>query len=510
MTGPNALGITGNMYEIRSFILLLSMAYSFAQVAFTAPFVLESSADLRNDAVVDWSDFSTTDNTVIPDLHPFAPSDSGAPVKPWANNDSTVTIENSADSELEGVLLSNSGPGQIFFYMDRPVQGMGFWVESPGGGPVTYSLDCFAYGTGTYLTTIEVESPDGSPVFFGFVDSEARFSTVGFRSSTGNHFLISNLHLQLPVPKTVDPTTLPVTSTQTLSVSNTATYLHEGFETRIETPATDNAVDDNANAYDLSDLFPGLRGGDFIHFERLGYSRLSGVSENSLLGLFTQTEEIAAGREFRRVSTPLEAGTDFYTGSISNDAFKTPTNIPQDFRIGTSSFVSVPDRARYLLFSLAQPSPRASPLNVRISHIEHDAFLQWAAGQGMHGSNAHPDTDLDGDGLRLIEEFVFTKDPTVKDGTDEDFAFLPKLNPLAQPGVLSLIFGARVDAPVRYWAEFTSDLTSGPSAWERMPEPIDQPFSNNADATRALLITTDPDSGPVRFGRIVIEYTPRP
>ncbi len=493
---PRLLATTG---------LILSLSCLLLKAG-AAPFVLNSSADLRSDATVSWSDLSSTDGTVIPDLHPFTPSDGGTPVKPWAPNDSTVTISNSGTSELGGVLLANSGSGQIYFYFDRAVQGLGFLVESPNAaGPVTYFMNCFAFGTGTYFTTIAIDSPDGSPVFFGFVDPEARIGTVGFRSSAESDFLISNLHMQLPVPEELDPATLPVSTTVTLPVSNTASYLHEGLNPRAETPATDDATEDNDNAYDLDALFPDLRGGDFIHFERLGYSRLSGVRQNNLLGLFARTEAIAAGSEFRRVETPLEAGTDFYTGSIDSGSFDTPTNLSQDFRIGTSSFVSVPDRARYLLLTLAQPSASASPLQVRISHIEHDVFQQWVASQGMHGANAELDSDLDGDGLSLIEEFVFSKNPSVADGADADFAFRPKLNPLSEPGELSLIFGARADAPLRYWAEFSSDLIQ----WDRLPQPIDQPFFGDNVGTRALFMTSDPVGGPKRFGRIFIEQIPR-
>jgi hypothetical protein len=124
----------------------------------------------------------------------------------------------------------------------------------------------------------------------------------------------------------------------------------------------------------------------------------------------------------------------------------------------------------------------------------------------MHGANAELDSDLDGDGLSLIQEFVFNKDPSVPDGTDASFAFKPKLNPLAEPGSLSLIFGARADAPVRYWAEFSSDLVT----WDRLPEPIDQPFINDNVGTRALFLINDPVGGPKRFGKIVIEPIPRP
>jgi hypothetical protein len=417
-----------------------------------------------------------------------------------------MAIRNSAASELSGVLLANSGPGQIDFYFDRAVQGLGFMIESQHVGPVTYYLNCYAIDGSGYFLTVAVKSADGGPVYFGFVDPDARIGIVSLRSDAGNDFLVGEMTQQLPTTEFVDPAALPVVASESIVVSNTASYLHEGLNVRWETPATDSAAADNANVYDLSVMFPNLSAGDYIHFERLGYSLRANRTQNQLMGLFSTSETIKRGREFQRVDAALDAGTDFYTAQVKGDNFNTPSNISQDFIIGSSSFVSVPDGARYIMLSLQEPSADVSPLGLRMSHIQHDAFAEWIAARGMHGPNADPDADLDGDGLTLLEEFAFNKDPSVSDGEAADFAFQPKLSPLAAPGELSLVFGARMNAPVRYWAEYSSDLVT----WDRLPDPINQPFFLDGAGGSGLFMTSDPDSGPTRFGRIAIEYISRP
>lgn len=467
-----------------------------------APFVIETAAVLRSDAVVDWSDYSTDHAAVIPGLHSFMPSDGGTPVKPWAPGDSDVTIWNTTGAETPGVLLSNSGPGQIYIYFDRGLQGLGFMIESLHNAPTTYAIDCFAFGGG-FFTRIEVDAADGGAAFMGLIDPDARIGVIGVRSSSGNDFLIGDLTLQIPTVETEDPSTLPVEATHTVAISNTATYLHEGVGFASTTSATTEATESNANAYDLLEWFPSLRAGDLIHCERLGYSFLSGIQLNDLVGVFSSTEEIDGGDAFQRVTGAIKAGADVYTAPVrGRSGFETPSNISQDFRISTSSFVSVPDQARYLMLSLAEPSAEVSPVQFRVSHIQKDAFDEWVAAQGMHGPNALPEEDLDGDGLSLIEEFVFGKDPTVADGSDADFAFQPKLNPLAELGQLSLMFGARTDAPIRYWAEYSSDLEN----WDRETTPIATPFRADSTGERALFIASDPEPADRRFGRIVIEY----
>lgn len=71
---------------------------------------------------------------------------------------------------------------------------------------------------------------------------------------------------------------------------------------------------------------------------------------------------------------------------------------------------------------------------------------------------------------------------------------------------LILTFGSRNAGPLRYRPAFSADLT---------PWQIGSPLSisailTNEGATRAGFQTADPLGGNRRFGRILVEYLPRP
>lgn len=406
---------------------------------------------------------------------------------------------------VAGMVLANTGEGGVYLYANRALQGIGVMIGHQAGVSATYQLDYFG-SDGGYLGSVSAPSPGGAgqPVFLGVVDPEARIWTIGLHAAPGNALVLSNPVFQVPAASTDDPTTLPVAGQVTLEVSPTVTYLHEGLNPVGTTAATEDATEDNANAHDLQEHFPAVRAGDFLRFERLGISIQSGQI-NPVLAVFTRTPVIGEGSKFRRLPTALEAGRDHYTGTVSNGPFATATNIPEDFLIGDSTFVSVPADARYLMTSLARPSREAGEIGVRVSHVPRRVFEEWLARQGLHGANAALDHDLDGDGLTLLEEFAFQKDPTVSDARpDLNFAFAPKLGQFGAGGRMSLVFGGRLNAPLRYTAQFSSDLIT----WQTVPSSAVTPLLTDGANDRALFEVLDTMTGPRRFGRIRIEYVP--
>ncbi|RYD35447.1 MAG: hypothetical protein EOP85_19025 [Verrucomicrobiaceae bacterium] len=174
--------------------------------------------------------------------------------------------------------------------------------------------------------------------------------------------------------------------------------------------------------------------------------------------------------------------------------------------IGDSTFIKVPADAAYIFFSLAKPGPESAPLTVKLSHVPRAQFAEWVASFGLHGSLADPNSDFDGDGLTLLEEFAFLKNPTEPDGsTPSDFAFKPNATVEdGDPRKLTLFFGARLDGPLRYRAEFSSDLRS----WQ---DSVDSPgiipfYPDESDSSRSIFRVSDPNPGANRFGRIRVEH----
>lgn len=470
-----------------------------------APFRVNSAADLAEDGRLFWTTISAVDGSVVANGTTAGTTRGDTNFMLVGGDPTTMSIWNPGGAPGGGAMLANTGPGGVYLFANRALQGIGVMIGHQASVSATYQLDYFG-SDGGYLGSVSKASPGsgGEPVFLGVVDPEARIWTIGLHAGPGNSLVLSNPVFQIAPIATEDPAVLPVAAQVTLQVEPVDTYLHEGLNSVGSTPETVNAVEDNANAHDLNTHFSGLRAGDILRFERQGLS-LQGGQINPLMAVFTRTQVIKKGTEFRRLPTALDAGSDFYTPQVRDGAFTTGTNIPEDFLVGVSTFVSVPADARYLLFSLAQPSPAAGPIRVKVSHIPRRVFEDWLDRNGLHGNNAALDADLDGDGLKLLEEFAFQKDPTVPDARpDLDFAFAPKLGQLSSNGRISLVFGGRLNAPLRYTAEFSADLIT----WESRPTSAVIPLLTDAVNNRALFEVVDTMTGPRRFGRIRIEYVP--
>lgn len=484
---------------------VVGVALLLAATGDAAPFQVNASSELRADGTLLWSGFSTVDGAAVPNFVSVGTTRTDTQFTVVGGEPTSMTIWNPGGAPGAGAMLANSGPGGVYLFSSRALQGIGVVIGHQAGVSATYQLDYFGEG-GVYLGSVSAQSPGGAgqAVFLGVVDPTARIWIVGLHAAPGNALVLSNPVFQVPPASTDDPASLPVAGQATWEVSPTETYLHEGLRSTGATAATTNAVVDNSNAHDLRSDFPTIRAGDLLRFERRGLS-IQGGQINPVLAVFTRSPEIREGTAFRRLPTALEAGRDFYTAETGNGAFPTATNIPEDFVIGESTFVSVPADARYVMTSLARPSREAGPIGVKVSHVPRRVFEAWLAGQGLHGPNAALDRDLDGDGLSLLEEFAFQKDPTVADARpDLNFAFAPKLGQPGPGGRIALVFGGRLNAPLRYTAEFSADLIT----WQSVPASAVTPLLTDGAKDRALFEVLDTMTGPRRFGRIRIEYLP--
>jgi hypothetical protein len=218
----------------------------------------------------------------------------------------------------------------------------------------------------------------------------------------------------------------------------------------------------------------------------------------------SSSEEFLGGTEFRRVPDALEAGADFYTPPLpTRFGVETPTNLSEDFRIGTETFAIVPARARFLFVSAARPGDEGSESSLRIGHVPRRQFEAWKAERGLEGSLAEASSDLDGDGLTLLEEFIFQKDPTVGDSaTSADFAFAPKASRSSgSQSLFQMRFGSRTDIPLRFRARVSSDLVE----WQTLPESAVFRVLSDPINGRAIFGIDDPNPGPRRFGQILID-----
>jgi hypothetical protein len=185
--------------------------------------------------------------------------------------------------------------------------------------------------------------------------------------------------------------------------------LHEGLNPVGRTPETLNAVEDNANTHDLNVYFPALRAGDLLRFERQGVS-IQGGQVNPVLAVFTRTQVIKKGTDFRRLPSALEAGRDYYTPRAGSGAFPTATNIPEDFLVGTSTFVPVPAESRYLMFSLAQPTTSAGPIRVKATYSVVFLRSGWTVTACMEATRRSEATWM-ATGLRSWRSLLFKKTP---------------------------------------------------------------------------------------------------
>lgn len=465
-----------------------------------APFALTSLDEIRTDATVTWADFSTTHGTAVPASTGFTPSDGGSPVT--VSSAGGLFIHSQGGLSTPGVLLGNNSQPMSISLGGDTVQGISFIVEHLSIVQAEYSVSFFAEN-GDSLGTIVTPSPGdrGNPAFIGFVDPDARIASFTVDSTPSNRVAITNLTLQRrPPAPALD--SLPVASSVTLEISPNETYLHQGlsFFSRRSTETT-TAVADNDNTFDLLALFPTLRPGDVIRFQRSGIIRTEdGI--NNLAAALSSSETLLAGDEFTRIPSVIPVGSPIITPSISNRGIPTPTDIAGDFIVPDSAFITLPGGARYLFTSLQQPSGRTAAPNLRLSHIPRRPFLEWIASLGLVGPLADPSGDLDGDGLSLLEEFAFAKDPTFSDAGAQDFSFTPFI--AAASPRLRLNIGVRRDAPLRYLPEYSEDLV----IWETQPETSLSTLTTAGG--RAILTTSDPIGGPRRFGRIRIELIPPP
>lgn len=471
-----------------------------------APYALDTSTELREDGRLRWSDFSSNHADPAPTGVALTTTASGITMTLGAEGTTSFSIRNAGGLFTNGVLLNCSGPGSLRLTPSEPVQGMGVTFEHISSTQATYQLQALD-AAGSVIATVSAPSPgaQGNPRFIGVTDPESRIASVILSADPANTFVITDPIFQNDDLPEDDYSLLPVASSKTFPLSATDTYLHQGLSPKSLQAFTDDASEDNQNAYSLAEEFPGFKAGDLLRFERLGISYRNNVT-NVIppLAVFTGSETIFEGKAFKRLPDPIEAGRDHYTNQTSQGPFSTPTNIPEDFLIGTSTFVPIPAGANFLLFSMAEPGPDIFPTDVRVSHIPRAVFQDWLDTYGLHGPLAAPDSDLDGDGLTLIEEFAYLKNPTERDeGTTVPYGFAPKISPLGGSGDLILTYGARTDAPLVFSAEFSDDLSN----WQTAPEASLGALLSDSDNPRSLFIARDPGNGPKRFGRIGVRLS---
>lgn len=469
-----------------------------------AAFALTALSDLRTDRVIAWETFSDTDGTAVPRSTAFQDG-LGATALRTASDGGLLQIADSPDYAMDGALLESPGGAAIVLDLVEPVQAAGLFAEPRSADSTTFILTLFDTED-VSIGRSEVRASGAAPVFLGFNDRDGRTASLRIDASPPASFAVADLHLQDAMVPESDPLVLPVTATHQITVNPATTYLHEGLKVQGVSSATGIASTDYANSLALRTVFPSLRAGDLIRFERQGFAGF-GDAFNPLLGVFTADETLLAGREFRRVPGALRAGTSFYTAKVrGNASFDTPTNIPEDFIIGASTFVAVPPEAEFLFLSLERTGAGIAPTPVKLSHVPRDVFQDWKTANGLHGSRATLDDDFDGDGLTLIEEFAFQKDPIVADAhITEGFAFRPYVNFEADSAAFTVFFGARSDAPIRYRAEVSENL----SRWD--PVPSEDIFTFLADSGRArsvfgVLLSSETTEN--YFLRLIVEPVP--
>ena len=471
-----------------------------------APLAILDRTNLRSDFAIAFTQVGPATGTAVPNNFSFNPSDGGAGVGVTTQGGNMSVITGGGSYFTSGTLLYHSGPGALLLYPGRNVQGFGVTIESNFGERASYKLEAFTASSVPLQTATAVSSgTGGEPAFLGVMDPDARIGILRLTSgpSGPNSFVLSAPVFQITTAPGDHPSTLPVMAGFNFKVDGSATYLHEGLNSG--TPGTIEATVDNPNTIDLQKAtrFPSLRGGDVLRFQA-GFS-----TGNALLAVLSRTQEIKAGTQFARVPGSVNAGADYPTPMISGGSFPTPTDIGSDFIIGSKSFVEVPTGARYLMFSLAQPISGFSG-GVQVDWIPRTLFENWLLTQGLVGSLAGITADPDGDGLNNIEEFAYGKDPT-SGQLDElvEFAFSPN-GQLFGSGAderMVLAFGGLAAGPVQYRPAFSTDLIN----WQIGSPLAISAILYNGDATRAVFQTVDPVAGSRRrFGRIFVDYIPRP
>ncbi|MEO0795762.1 MAG: hypothetical protein AAFX93_11390 [Verrucomicrobiota bacterium] len=480
---------------LRSTSLLWTLLLSIV-CADAAPFSVKSTAEIRADAMADWADISVLHNDPVNSGTTVATGTDFPSVQVTGLNPGSLSISNDGSLAIPGPLLAAaSGSFLQLDLLSVPAQGLATTAvafDFPASFVFRFELASGAFIERTISAETEVA------VFCGLIAPADGVVGVNINCQDGSGdplgFAIDNLLLQMEL---IDP--LVPDSVALVEIAPVDTYLHRGLDIRSRTPGTETAVEDHDNAYDLLELFPTLKAGDILMMERQGVSLING-RVNQLLGVMMETEVLLGSEEFQRLPGALPAGTGFYSSSVENQSlgFATPTNIRQDFLITSQSSLLVPVGARYVFFSKATPDPGGAPLSVRISHIPFDSLQAWLDQFGLVGANAELDSDLDGDGLRLLEEFAFNHDPTQADRAAKSFAFAP--NGFLSGDRLRLAFGARTDVPLRFFAEFSDDLQD----WDRGAE-INVLLLDDSGLGRAVFAVDDPNPGPSRFGRIIVE-----
>lgn len=468
-----------------------------------SPFGITLQGDLRTDRSVPWSGFSAVDGSIVPQWTAFE-DDLSEDALLAASDGGSLQIANRPAYDASGVLLESTTGAGIYLELTESAQAVGLTVDLLAGSTADFTLSVFDDGD-TLIEDMMVSTADGTPVFLGVNDPDTQIASLRIDCSVASAFAINELRVQRAVVPESDPLELPVAATHSMTVSATETYFHEGLNVRGVTPETTEASSTNDNTIRIETIFPGFRTGDLIRFERQGFAGFGGKF-NPLLGVFSADETILEGREFRRLPSAIRAGTSYYTSPVSGDAsFKTPTNIPEDFIIGPSSFVSIPTDAEYLSLSLASTGAGVLPTSLQLSHIPRDTLQDWITENGLHGSRAELEDDLDNDGLSLIEEFAFQKDPTTPDaGKLEGFAFRPYANLDTYPSFFTVFFGVRTDAPLRYRAEMSDDLDQ----WDDVPAADVFAAVDDPQRARSVFAALAPLDAGKLFMRIIIELTP--
>jgi hypothetical protein len=383
-------------------------------------------------------------------------------------------------------------------------------LEGLSAGPSTFRLNFYRSNGSFLFSSSEFTTEPGQPLWIGLLDPDARIGIVGISESGGEGFLVSRPSFQFPTPPPPALADLTPSANFEMEISQSATYLHEGHVPIGTSAATDQASVTNDNAIDLRGIFPNLRAGDVLRLQRLGAGLDANGNLNRLMGVLSATDVILGGTAFNRVPGAIPAGESYYTAPVRTKygSIRTPTNIAADFVIGFTTHVTLNERARYLFLSRETPGASGPPVRLRISHLPRNQILDWIASFGLVGPNADLSSDLDGDGLTLLEEFIVRKNPTLPDAEDaEDYSFTAKRDPLANPGELSIIFGGRADGPFRIRSEFSSDLVT----WEPGGEPS-AALATEGPERLSVFRVNDPNPNPgfERFVRLKLEYLSRP
>lgn len=474
-------------------------------MAVAAPFRPVNAGQMRTDFQSNWAGVSTVHGTNLPQGFSDAPT-TLSPQR-IALYTTSARIWNAPGRNQPGVLLDNQGPDPVHLYPDRYVQGAAVTIESTQAGPATFRIGIYL-ADGNYVAEKSVSVPDGRvPTFLGIIDPETRIGIITV-SSGDNRFTISNLSVQDKKVINIDADELPVASQSTSVVEPMFTYLHQGYGNPLADEASSKATLTNENTVDLTALFPTMRPGDVLALERLGSPVGGGnMTPNAVIGVLSTSQELLSGLEQHRVPGAIEAGIGVYTPPKSGrSGIVTSTNIQEDFIISDRSLVIVPANAHYLFLSRAMQNPESTPVSVRMSHIPRQVFEAWVSDNGMAGTLALPTSDLDGDGLTLLEEFAFGKDPTTSDSAEiSDFSFPPKIDDtLGRSGVLGFRFGGRTDGPIRYTPQVSSDLKT----WRTLPASAMNAIVSDPQVGRSVFGVLDSNSAPKNFGRIVLDYIP--